>query len=392
MHTCAYLQVTWDESGNSVPGLPIEMISVDVGYAGTKVLESICLSVDGGEFVALLGASGCGKTTLLRALAGFVPITAGRLLVDGKDVGRLPPERRQTAMMFQSYALWPHMNVARNIGYGLALRKHSRPAVARRVGEVLELVGLSGFESRKVTQLSGGQRQRVALARALAVDPPILLLDEPLSNLDARIRHAMRHEIRSLQKKIGITTILVTHDQEEAMSMADRIAILNHGRIAQAGTPEEVYNRPSSSFVARFVGAENSLAVNARFADGQVLLFGHGLNGEVSLPLANPAGRPGVNAPVQVDGPMAVQFHGEAAFLNSGQAVSEADLVVCGVVSQSSYLGKVYRHNIAVGDFAFLIDHRRRLGDGEAVEVRVPAAALNLFATENPNAAAKAGG
>ena len=164
-------------------GLPVEMVSVDTYYGDTRILKSINLSIEGGEFVALLGASGCGKTTLLRALAGFVPLRAGQILVDGTDIGTLPPERRGMAMMFQSYALWPHMNVAKNIGYGLVLRRMDRKGVARRVEEVMELVGLSGFGERRVQELSGGQCQRVALARALAINPPILLLDEPLSNL-----------------------------------------------------------------------------------------------------------------------------------------------------------------------------------------------------------------
>ena len=373
-------------------GLPVEMSSVDTYYGDTRVLKSISLSIAGGEFIALLGASGCGKTTLLRTLAGFVPLRAGSIFVDGIDIGKRPPEKRGMAMMFQSYALWPHMNVAKNIGYGLTLRRLGRKAVAARIGEVMELVGLSGFEDRKVHELSGGQCQRVALARALAINPPILLLDEPLSNLDARIRHTMRGEIRSLQRKIGITTVLVTHDQEEAMSMADRVVVLDQGAIAQSGTPEEVYNRPNSSFVADFVGAENRFPVHARFRNGDVLLSAPGLKDVVRLPLADSAAKAGVNAPSPVEGPMVAQFHSEAAVLNPKEAASDTDLVVSGVVRQSSYLGKIYRHGIVVGDLEFLIDHQRRLDIGGAVEMRVPAAALNLFASENSNAAAIPGG
>ena len=368
----------------SMAGLPIEMVSADTSYGDVRILKSISLSIAGGEFVALLGASGSGKTTLLRALAGFVPLRSGRILVDGIDVGQRPPERRGMAMMFQSYALWPHMNVERNIGYGLTLRRFDRKAIAKRVGEVMELVGLSGFEHRKVQELSGGQRQRVALARALAINPPILLLDEPLSNLDARIRHAMRGEIRSLQRKIEITTVLVTHDQEEAMSMADRVVVLDQGAIVQSGTPEEVYHRPNSPFVADFVGADNRLPVHAAFRNGDVLLSGPGLENTVRLPLSDGAGMPGVNAPNPVDGWMVAQFHSEAAVLGTNGTAADAGLVVRGVVRENSYLGKVYRHGIVVGDIEFLIDHRRRLDVGAAVEMRVPAAALNLFAAEDP--------
>ena len=373
-------------------GLPIEMVSVDTNYGDMRILKSVSLSIAGGEFVALLGASGCGKTTLLRALAGFVPLRSGRILVDGIDIGRRPPERRGMAMMFQSYALWPHMNVERNIGYGLTLRRIDRKAIARRVGEVMELVGLSGFENRKVQELSGGQRQRVALARALAINPPILLLDEPLSNLDARIRHAMRGEIRSLQRKIGITSVLVTHDQEEAMSMADRVVVLDQGAIAQSGTPEEVYHRPNSPFVADFVGADNRLPVHAEFRNGDVFLSAPGLETTVRLTLSDGAGKSGVNAPHPVEGRMVAQFHSEAAVLNPNETPADAGLLVRGVVRENSYLGKVYRHSILVGDLEFLVDHRRRLDVGDAVAMHVPAAALNLFASEKSNAATFPGG
>src|SRR5918992_4030375 len=237
-------------------------------YGATRVLSGLDLAVEPGEFVALLGPSGCGKTTLLRAIAGFVPVEAGRIAVAGRDLTHAPPDKRGMAMVFQSYALWPHMTTAQNLGYGLRLRKVSKPDIARRVAEILAMLKLDGFGERNVTQLSGGQRQRVALGRALAVSPEILLLDEPLSNLDARIREEVRHEIKALQAKLGITTIHVTHDREEAMVMADRIAILDAGRIAQLGTPEEVYNRPNSPFVAAFMGAGNVLQLEAKPADG----------------------------------------------------------------------------------------------------------------------------
>jgi len=233
----------------------LEVKDLEVSYGDTLVLKQISLAVSAGEFVALLGPSGCGKTTLLRAISGFVPVGSGSISVAGRDITHEPPDRRGMAMVFQSYALWPHMTTAQNLGYGLKLRKVAKPEIARRVAEILTMLKLDGFGERNVTQLSGGQRQRVALGRALAVSPEVLLLDEPLSNLDARIREDVRHEIKALQAKLGITTIHVTHDREEAMVMADRIAILDAGRIAQLGTPEEVYNRPNSPFIASFMGA-----------------------------------------------------------------------------------------------------------------------------------------
>jgi len=215
-----------------------------VAYGANEVLKGIDLSITRGSFVALLGPSGCGKTTLLRTLSGFNPASAGSISVNGRNIAQEPPERRNMAMVFQSYALWSHMNVAQNIGYGLKLRKLPRTDIQRRIDVLLDMLGLQGFGERAVTELSGGQRQRVALGRALAVEPQILLLDEPLSNLDARIRLQMRHEIRTIQRQLGVTAILVTHDREEAMVMADQVVILNQGQVAQIGTPEEVFQRP----------------------------------------------------------------------------------------------------------------------------------------------------
>jgi ABC-type Fe3+/spermidine/putrescine transport system ATPase subunit len=220
--------------------LSIEQLSV--AYGDTRVLDRVSLEVERGEMIALLGSSGCGKTTLLRAVAGFVPPQSGSIRIDGRDIAALPPERRGTAMMFQSYALWPHMTVAANIGYGLRMRGWKKEAIAARIDEMLSLLQLEGFAPRSVTQLSGGQRQRVALARALAVNPALLLLDEPMSNLDYRVRLDLRHELRALQKRIGITAIYVTHDREEALTLADRIAVIDAGHVAQYGTPQDVFH------------------------------------------------------------------------------------------------------------------------------------------------------
>ena len=241
----------------------ISVRDLHVAYGQHAVLKGIDLSIPAGSFVALLGPSGCGKTTLLRTLSGFTPASSGSITVKGRDVLREPPERRDMAMVFQSYALWSHMNVAQNIGYGLKLRRVPREQIKSRVDVLLTMLGLQGYGQRPVNELSGGQRQRVALGRALAIEPEILLLDEPLSNLDARIRLQMRHEIRSIQRKLGLTAILVTHDREEAMVMADQVVILDQGRIAQVGTPEQVYQQPATPYVASFMGADNTIACEA---------------------------------------------------------------------------------------------------------------------------------
>ena len=260
----------------------------------------------------LLGSSGCGKTTLLRSICGFVPIEEGRILVSGRDIARLPPERRGTALVFQSYALWPHMSVAQNIGYGLKVRGWSRARIAARVDEMLELLQLPGLAARNVTDLSGGQRQRVALGRALAVEPSLLLLDEPLSNLDARIRQELRHEIRALQQRLGITALHVTHDREEAMVMADRIVVLDQGRIAQVGTPEELFERPASPFVAAFMGADNVVELEAE-AQGD-RLAGPGGHRITTPPLCRSDRAACISRPAS-GGPFRAHFRGGAASL-----------------------------------------------------------------------------
>ena len=226
---------------------------------GEDVLESICLRVKKGEFVTLLGSSGCGKTTTLRIIAGLEQPDSGQVFLNGKDVTSLEPNQRNVNTVFQNYALFPHMNVADNIGYGLKLKKTPKAEISRRVKEMLELVQLSGFEKRKPSELSGGQRQRVAIARALVNNPEVLLLDEPLGALDLQLRRAMQHELKRLQKKLGITFIYITHDQEEAINMSDTIAVMNHGRFEQIGTPDEIYNHPKTSYVATFVGNANIL-------------------------------------------------------------------------------------------------------------------------------------
>jgi putative spermidine/putrescine transport system ATP-binding protein len=227
--------------------------------ADAAAVQDLSLSVEDGEFVCLLGPSGCGKTTTLRMIGGFLKPDAGDVRIDGASVLSQPPERRPTAMVFQRYALWPHMTVWDNLAFGLEVRRRPRAEIAQRVGSALELVGLPALGKRYPAQLSGGQQQRVALARALVLEPRILLLDEPLSNLDAQLRIHMRSELTAIQRRVGISTVFVTHDQEEAMSIADRIAVMNTGVLEQMDTPREIYARPETLFVATFIGTMNRL-------------------------------------------------------------------------------------------------------------------------------------
>ena len=313
--------------------------SVSVSYGTTPVLDRVSLEVQRGEMVALLGSSGCGKTSLLRAIAGFVRPTAGRIVVDGREITALPPEERHTAMMFQSYALWPHMDVAANIGYGLRMRGTDKARVARRVAEMLDLLQLPGFERRSVSSLSGGQRQRVAMGRALAVDPLLLLLDEPMSNLDYKVRLDLRHELRALQRRVGITAIYVTHDREEALTLADRIAVIDAGRLLQIGTPQEVFHKPASPFVAGFMGADNSIVL----PDGQ-----------------------------------RAHFRGDRARLAS--SADDHALSLEGVVEQASYLGHGWRYRVRVAeDRQVWVDDPAAVAEGSRTHVIVPRDALLLF-------------
>lgn len=222
-----------------------------------RAVNHVSVDIRPGEFVTLLGPSGCGKTTILRMVAGFEIPTSGDICLDGKRINDLTPDKRDTAMVFQSYALFPHLNIYDNIIYGLSLKKLSKAEIKRKAEEIIELVGLKGMENRSPNQISGGQQQRVALARALVMEPGVLLFDEPLSNLDAKLRVYMRTEIKKLQRKAGITALYVTHDQAEAMSLSDRIIIMNKGVIEQVGSPEEIYYQPVNEFVARFIGEAN---------------------------------------------------------------------------------------------------------------------------------------
>jgi putative spermidine/putrescine transport system ATP-binding protein len=349
----------------------LEVRDATVFYGAQCVLDSVSLKAAGGEFVALLGASGCGKTTLLRAICGFVELTSGMIAVDGRDITRLPPDRRNIAMVFQSYALWPHMTVAQNMGYGLKLRGVSRAEISGRISDLLKMLHLDGLGERKVTALSGGQRQRVALGRALAINPQVLLLDEPLSNLDARIREEVRHEIKSLQQALKITTIHVTHDRQEAMVMADRLVILDAGRVAQIGTPEEIYNRPNSPFVASFMGAANIVTVSLGHAGNRMSIGAGPCNDAVDI-----------DSTVDgfVDGPAQAHFRSEEAQLCAPDDVTENCLVLRGEIAQCTYPGGFYRYAVRVGSQLYLIDDARRLAVGFPVGIALPASALHFYA------------
>ena len=311
-------------------------------FGSNTVAKDVDLTFGKGEFVSLLGPSGCGKTTILRIVAGFERPTSGRIVVEGKDITDLSPNQRKIGMVFQAYALFPNMNVADNIGFGLKVAGTPREASRARVADMLQLIGLSGFEKRFPFELSGGQQQRVALARALAPQPRMLLLDEPLSALDAKIRVSLREQIRAIQRELGITTIFVTHDQEEALSISDRIVVMNAGRVEQVGAPFEIYNRPATRFVATFVGTLNTLngivhdvAARAVSIDGQI----------VTIPALPPTAKAGEA--------IALTMLPEAVALCNGAG---RDIVLDGTVSEVNFLGSVIRLKVDLGKNAIDLD------------------------------------
>ncbi|WP_431726885.1 ABC transporter ATP-binding protein [Verrucosispora sp. TAA-831] len=280
----------------------LESVSKRFARAGdTAAVDDVDISIAAGEFFTLLGPSGCGKTTTLRMVAGFYFPTSGRIRFGTEDVTRRPPNKRDTGMVFQNYALFPHMSVAQNVAYGLKIRKVGRAESRRRVEEALGEVHLGGYGERRIDQLSGGQQQRVALARALVIRPRTLLLDEPLSNLDAKLREETRTEIRRIQKESGTTAIYVTHDQAEAMAMSDRIAVMESGRVQQIGAPQEIYHRPTNAFVARFIGRSNVLSLPVTAVTDETVTVGRPDGTEIAV--AAPVGhglRPGEAALVSV--------------------------------------------------------------------------------------------
>ena len=341
----------------------LHMANLQAGYGNKRILNDISLSVEEGEMIALLGPSGCGKTTLLNALCGFVPISQGEIFIGQRDISKLPAEKRNITMVFQSYALWPHMTVAQNIAYGLKVQKVSKAEIQQRVSELLSIVKLDGLEDERVTALSGGQRQRVALARALAIRPDVLVLDEPLSNLDAKVRLNVRHEIKALQKKLGFTSLIVTHDQEEALVMADRIAVLNQGRIEQIGTPEEIYQQPKSAFVADFMGAENHLIWPCE--DAAITL---------NLNLPEHSSKPSKS----------VYFRSKSVQLSLVSEAPQAepqdsDLSIQGHVLDTAFFGNNYRISVRCGTHIIQVDHSADLPMNTPVTLRVPNSGLHIY-------------
>jgi putative spermidine/putrescine transport system ATP-binding protein len=331
------------------PGAPVVLENLVRQYGETRALDGFSLSIDPGEFVALLGPSGCGKTTALRVLAGFEHPDEGRVVVDGRDVGNVPAQKRDMGMVFQSYSLFPNMTTLDNVAFGLRLRGQRAGARRGRARDLLALVGLKDHADRYPHQLSGGQQQRVALARALAIEPRVLLLDEPLSALDAKVRAELRDQIRALQQRLAITTVFVTHDQEEALSMADRVCVMYQGRLEQVATPSVLYAHPGTPFVAEFVGVSSRLGVTRR--GDQVELFGQGVNvrgGPSTIP----------------DGPLEALLRPEDVHVR----LAPTGL---GVVNHRSFLGATTRLEVGYGGATVKADVRSSDVDDFEIGTRV---------------------
>ncbi len=347
--------------------IPVRVEAVAKRFGPVEALRGVTIEFGAGKLTAILGPSGCGKTTLLRAIAGFAAVDAGRILFARDDVTALPPQARGTAMVFQSYALWPHMTVFDNVAYGLRRKRLASEDIRRRVLAALDLVEIgdaAGIAQRKPGALSGGQQQRVALARALVVEPRVLLLDEPLSNLDAKVRQRLRVEVRRLQRRIGTTMIYVTHDQEEALAIADRVVLMHAGGVVQEGSPEEIYLEPASAFAADFLGVSNRLDATAEAgllrAGDQALSYEGPLRGPVLLILRS--------SDLSLD---AAPEQGAVTTLR-------------GVLEESLFLGAHYRHYVRVGDAVLMVDGPAPAKPG-AVEIRVPVGRVRVFSRSSMN-------
>ncbi len=340
----------------------VDVTKVFPGRAGTDevtAVDNISLQIGEGELVTLLGPSGCGKTTTLRMIAGFEFPTNGDITLDGKPINNLPPHKRDMSMVFQSYAIFPHLNIYENVAYGLKVQRLPKKEINARVSKVLELVELEGYEKRAPNQLSGGQQQRVALARALIMEPKVLLMDEPLSNLDAKLREQMRGEIRRIQQLLGITSVYVTHDQVEAMTIADRIVVMNNGRIDQVGTPIEIYRHPRSRFVADFIGRANFVNAEVKAQENNKLVLDM-LGCTLTVPAAEKTYATGTQVTVVVRPEM--------------MQINAANAHVDCIVERASYLGDVVEYVVAVGKQKLSLvenDPRRTIihHQGETVQV-----------------------
>ena len=341
-------------------------------FGTNVVVDRASFTIEEGELFTLLGPSGCGKTTLLRLIAGFYAPDEGEIRFDGRVVNAVPPHERGIGMVFQNYALWPHMTVFQNVAYGLKLRKLAKAEIDARIRAVLEKVKLSGLEARYPGQISGGQQQRVALARALVLNPKILLLDEPLSNLDAKIRVQVRAEIRKLQKELGITTVYVTHDQEEALTLSDRIAVFNQGRVFQVGPPKELYERPANRFVADFIGINNLIDGTVQSANGKLVV--KTALGDLQA-LADARFKPGDRCVLSV--------RPENASLDG-----KAENSVNGKITFAAYLGNTLRYDVDLGQGTiFKADvrdpwHHAPLAPGSSVSVGFPASSAVVIPAE----------
>jgi putative spermidine/putrescine transport system ATP-binding protein len=352
----------------------VELRDVRKAYGGHAAVRGVSLAVASGERVALLGPSGCGKTTTLGLIAGFLEPDAGTILLDGRPMTGVPPHRRDTAMVFQSYALFPHLTVHDNVAFGLVMRRTPKAEIAARVREALALVRLTGLDARHPRELSGGQQQRVALARALVVRPAVLLLDEPLSNLDARLRQDMRVEMVEIQRRLGITTVFVTHDQEEALAIADRVAVMRDGVLEQVDAPPALYARPRTEFVARFIGEANFLPgrVAGREGDRVVVELEGGGRAVAAGDEASPAAGARVLAMVRP----------ERVRLVAGAAVPGRENALRATVRTVTFLGPVTRCVVVAGERALTValGEGRPPVPGDAVDVEWSAADCRLVA------------
>jgi iron(III) transport system ATP-binding protein len=334
-----------------------------------RAVNNLNLEIHPGEFVTLLGPSGCGKTTTLRMIAGFETPTSGRILLEGKEINEMPPNKRPMAMVFQNYALFPHMSVFENIAYGLKVKKQPTDQIREKVEIVLQLMNLVGMDDRMPHQLSGGQQQRVALARALVMQPKVLLFDEPLSNLDAKLRVQMRAEIRRLQQRLGITTVYVTHDQAEAMSLADRIAVMHDGQLEQIGSPTEIYEQPASLFVADFIGKANFIeSVVEGSSKGQLALKVFGQS--VSIPSGEHA--------YKVDDRVYLIIRPESVSLSQKQGP------FAGEIKQAVYLGSTVEYEVEIGgQFISIViydpQESDKLEEGSRIYVEFPVHSFHIL-------------